>query len=452
MNTFQTLGAGAFTTRPLMDRGHTEGDLAMREDTSSSYESDSDEAMIGRRKRPTLMARIGKDDIMDHILQTFKGEAKYNATKIISYTSLICASVAIIAGVLLPTDSVTNCRRSFTGLAAVILAVESILLVDTLRDGAVVSVPDGKGRVHAETHFLAGALPEEIAPLRVLAFSGFIVGVFGSLFGIWLMNAHILTKVYMILGSIYITSAALSFQITKRDFLESDVWRETWANMGRQRRVQSTKIENAVRNIATVETRSQQTLKALFFFILATAFILTGYTLFNVNGAKHGHKGLLLGGMVFSCGAGWFLGKVLNRNTLDEYLSKIGHLKDRSPVYTIGITVFLFVAAVALSVIGIVLMKNDLVHILIFVVGILCMIDATLNLSKVINKEANVRILIKELEKRMPGIALLNFSEYEQAPDTGGYDYQGGTAGDFAYPPHSAMVEDPAYDPGKPGY
>merc|ERR1719331_132081 len=87
-------------------------------------------------------------------------------------------------------------------------------------------------------------------------------------------------------------------------------------------------------------------MKFMFMFVGAMAITITIYAIIDF-GVKEKGVGLISAGMVFSVASAWSMAQALNEESLQDDAHKVHQ----------GFTVFFFLGAVTLTVVGLVLMK-----------------------------------------------------------------------------------------------
>jgi len=361
----------------------------LRDDTSSDSEENGP-----RKRRLHGHKKKTRDQIFTSAVTELKGGGKinfaccsfyaYNVNYCMSITSFLCALTCNVLGIFTPWEEIKGTYRSFAVMAAVFMINQSFMFVKTIRDGETMSMKDHHGRVPPEFHFLQGAMPMELAPHRAVCFGCLSLSIVASLYGILVMDAKRYTQLFIALSSMYVLSASLNLGWTLRDRFEAAVWE----NEKVDRSIGSNKVELAVRNMVKVLSGMQGALKFMFAFVGASAIAIVVYAIIDF-GVKEEGIGLISAGMVFSVASAWSMAQALNEESLQDDAHKVHQ----------GFTVFFFVGAVTLTVVGLALMKIPKTQRVVLGLGVLVILDSTLNFAKVVYRVSHVKKIVKKIKK-----------------------------------------------------
>jgi len=291
-------------------------------------------------------------------------------------------------------DETSPCARSYTVMSMVMTLGQSYYLVQMMRDGAV--RPHAHGTLSPEVHFLAGNVPGTLATTRIASFGGFVLGLLGVLFAILFMQIGVDTKFYMFLSTLFVLTTALSLWVKWRDAFDATIWEDEIISTAVVRSVMSSRVEHALRNIHNGQTHTNYLLKGVYFISMVFCMIILAL-IFLWFSVQTKHVGLMFGLTAFMLALGWFFGKWINRSIADSYAQvKTGSNFDEyvAPCFVCCVTVAMVVVFVALDFHGI-HRKFTLC------VALLCLLNSCLNFSKVAHKQANIKLLMEALEKRL---------------------------------------------------
>jgi hypothetical protein len=210
------------------------------------------------------------------------------------------------------------------------------------------------------------------------------IAIFAVIYGIAVMDAKRYTQLFIALSSLYVLSASLNLGWTLRDRFEATIWE----NEKIDRSIGSNKVELATRNMVKMLSGMQGALKVMFAFVGAMAIAIEIYALIDF-GVKEKGVGLLSAGMVMSVASAWSMAQALNEESLQDDAHKAHQ----------AATVFFFLAAVVLTVVGLVEMEIPKTQRVVLGLGVLIILDATLNFAKVVYRVSHVKKITKKIKK-----------------------------------------------------
>lgn len=261
---------------------------------------------------------------------------------------------------------------------------QSFMFVKTLRDGEIVSMKDHHGRISPEFHFLQGGMPGELAPHRAVCIGCLLLSILAQAYGIAVMDAETYTQMFIALSSLYVLSSSLNLGWLLRDKFEAEVWNDE----ERGRNIGSNKVELAVRNMVKVLANMQSALKFMFVFCGGCAIAITIYSIIDF-GVKEKGVGLISAGMVFSVASAWSMAQAMNEEALQDSAHRMHQ----------AATVVFFAGAVALTVAGLVEMEIEFEKRVVLGLGVLIILDSTLNFAKLVYRTTKVKKLVKKISK-----------------------------------------------------
>jgi hypothetical protein len=355
----------------------TATNAAARDDTSSDSEENGP-----RKRRLHGKPKKTRKEIFD--LAVAELEQSGGVTFCMAITSFLLACSANIVGIFTPWDEIDGTYRSFAMMAGVFLINQSFMFVKTVRDGEITSMKDHHGRTSPEYHFLQGGLPGDVAPHRAVCFGCLMASIVAEAYGICVMDAKRHTQMFIGLSSLYVLSSSLNLGWILRDRFEAEVWKEEKVD----RFIGSNKVELAVRNMVKVLGNMQQAMKLMFMFIGAAAIAITTYAIIDF-GVKEKGVGLLISAMVFSCASAWSMAQALNEEALQDKAHRMHQCA----------TMVFFGLAVSLTVSGLVEMEIEWRKRIVLGLGVLIILDATLNFAKVVYRVTKVKKIVKKIKK-----------------------------------------------------
>jgi hypothetical protein len=349
----------------------------VRDDTSSDSEENGP-----RKRRLPGKGKKSRHELFHSAVQELKGGGNTNFC--FGVTAFIVAVAANVLGIFTPWDEIDATYRSFAIMAAVFMINQSFMFVKTIRDGEITSMKDGHGRISPEWHFLQGAMPEEVAPHRAVCFACLALSILAEAYGIMAMDAEKYTRIFISLSSLYVLSASLNLGWLLRDRFEAEVW----AGEAKDRSIGSNKVELAVRNMVKTLSGMAQAMKLMFGFVGCMAIAITIYAIIDF-GVKEKGVGLISAGMVFAVASAWSMAQAFN----EESMQDTGHRMHQAA------TVVFFLGAVILTVVGLVEMEIDKEKRVVLGLGVLIILDATLNFAKVVYRVSHVKKIVKKIKK-----------------------------------------------------
>lgn len=403
----------ALTTHDV-GRGYQDDD-GLHDETSDYHSTDSEEGVavgeytnrwyaLKRRSKRDLcedliqvvedkVSRCAKDNKGEYI-QVKKGDSKRDW--VINRGPMMMLSIAVILSVTgLFLDDTSACAVSYSIMSLVMTIGQSYYLVQIMRDCSV--KPHSHSDAMApEIHFLAGNVPESFAVTRIASTIGFVLGLLGVLFAVLFMDIRIDTKFYMMLSTLFVLTTGLAEWVRRRDAFDATIWRDEILSHHVQRSVMSSRVEHALRNIHNGQTHTSIMLKAIFFFtgVGCIVILLLMFLWFSVQTK---HVGLMFGLTAFMLGLGWFFGKWVNRSIADSYAKVKADTHFHSWVLPIFCTCVVAMVVVVFTVLDFEGFHRKFT----LLVALLCLLNACLNFSKVAHKQANIRLLLETLEKRL---------------------------------------------------
>jgi len=373
--------------------------VAMRDDTSSDSEDNGP-----RKRRLHGHKKKTRHQIFDSAVKELQQEGTMNYCMAI--TSFIVSCSCNIVGIFSPWEEINGTYRSFSLMAAVFMINQSFMFVKTVRDGEITSMKDGHGRIPPEFHFLQGGLPGDMAPHRAVCFGCLFLSMLAGAYGIAVMDAKRYTQMFIALSSLYVLSSSLNLGWLLRDRFDAEVWHAESVD----RNIGSNKVELAVRNMVKVLANMQSAMKLMFLFCGASAITITVYAIIDF-GVKEKGVGLLSAAMVFSCASAWSMAQALNEESLQDKAHKMHQ----------AATVVFFLLAVILTVVGLVEMEIEVEKRIVLGLGVLIILDATLNFAKVVYRVTKVKKIVKKIKKAFHlDINMEDFSQsmFDKALDT----------------------------------
>eukprot|EP00746_Dinoflagellata_sp_MGD_P010232 gnl/MRDRNA2_/MRDRNA2_121048_c0_seq1.p1 gnl/MRDRNA2_/MRDRNA2_121048_c0~~gnl/MRDRNA2_/MRDRNA2_121048_c0_seq1.p1 ORF type:complete len:481 (-),score=105.50 gnl/MRDRNA2_/MRDRNA2_121048_c0_seq1:607-1938(-) len=350
---------------------------ATRDDTSSDSEDNGP-----RKRRLHGHKKKTRKEIFQQAVKELDGEGTMNFCMAI--TSFILACAANVIGVFTPWEEIDGTYRSFCLMAAVFMINQSFMFVKTVRDGELTSMKDHHGRIPPEFHFLQGGMPGELAPHRAVCFGCLAFSVVAEAYGIAVMDAKRYTQMFIALSSLYVLSASLNLGWLLRDKFEAEVWKEEAVD----RFIGSNKVELALRNMMKVLANMQHAIKFMFLFIGACAITITVYAIIDF-GVKEKGVGLISAAMVFSCASAWSMAQALNEESLQDKAHRMHQCA----------TMVFFGLSVSLTVAGLIEMEIEWEKRIVLGLGVLIILDATLNFAKVVYRVSKVKKIFKKINK-----------------------------------------------------
>lgn len=350
---------------------------AVRDDTSSDSEMDGP-----RKRRMVHQKKKTRHDYFHYAVAELSQEHAY--TYCMSITSFICAIAAMCLGIFNPWESIDGTYRAFTLMSGVFMINQSFMFVKTLRDGEIVSMKDHHGRISPEFHFLQGGMPGELAPHRAVCIGCLLLSIVAQVYGIAVMDAETYTQMFIALSSLYVLSSSLNLGWLLRDKFEAEVWNDE----ERGRNIGSNKVELAVRNMVKVLANMQSAMKFMFVFVGGCAIAITIYAIIDF-GVKEKGVGLISAGMVFSVASAWSMAQAMNEEALQDSAHRMHQ----------AATVVFFAGAVALTVAGLVEMEIEFEKRVVLGLGVLIILDSTLNFAKLVYRTSKVKKLVKRISQ-----------------------------------------------------
>jgi hypothetical protein len=370
-----------FFTTTLMAGDDADGmipkDSAMRDDTSSDSEENGP-----RKRRLHGHKKKTRKEVFAMAVKELDGGGTFNFCMAI--TGFIIAIGCSIFGIFTPFEKIDGTYRSFAVMASVFMMNQSFLFVKTIRDGEVLSMKDHHGRVAPEYHFLQGALPYELAPHRAVCFGCLLLSICALAYGVAVMDAKRHTQLFLGLSFLYVLSSSLNLGWILRDKFEAEVWKAEEEG----RSIGSNKVECATRNMVKVLANMQSAMKLMFAFCGAMAVTITIYAIIDF-GVKEKGVGLISAGIVFSIGAAWSMAQALNEEGLQDDAQKVHR----------AATVVFFLLAAILTIVGLVEMEISLRKRIVIGLGVLIILDSTLNFAKVVYRISHVKKIVKKIKK-----------------------------------------------------
>lgn len=352
---------------------------AMRDDTSSDSEEN------GPRKRVRVTKKKSRKEIFNAAIKELQGGSSHHAwTYCMAITSFVLAIGASIFGIFTPWEEINGTYRCFSIMAQVFMVNQSFMFVKTVRDGEIISMKDAHGRIPAEYYFLQGGMPGDLAPHRAVCFGCLFLSILAEAYGIAIMDAQRYTQMFIGLSTLYVLSASLNLGWLLRDRFEAEVWE----GEEKGRSIGSNKVELAVKNIMKVLGNMQEAMKFMFFFIGVMAMTMTIYSIIDF-GVKEKGVGLISAGIVFSVASAWSMAQALTEEGMQDDALKMHR----------AATVLFFLLAVILTVVGICEMEIPRKERAVIGLGVLIILDATLNFARVVYRISHVKKLLKKVNK-----------------------------------------------------
>lgn len=361
-------------------------------------EFDMDDAM--ESKLHGLHARKKtRRELLQELLEELEG-AEVN--KFLGFASFCFASASVVFGVCSPLEHIEGCYRVFAALAALFLVNQSFFIVKTMREQDIQPFPDHRNRVIPDWFFLQGRYPSVDAKGKIIKDSNgnvekgsfvhsfhevvmwlsfpFALGAFG--YGLYFMDAHVATQMFLAQGVLYMWSSSLNYASMLRDKFEAKVWEGELEG----RHIGSKRVELAAKNVMNVLKYHQRQFQIIFFAIACASIVMVSLALAHWLSKKDKDKGIgLFTAAMFMCmSSSWNLARVLNNNRKLLELSVIGS----------------FVIAIVLSVVGLVVVQLGPKHKLVLALSLVILVDSTFNFAKVQHRLKTVNKLTKVVKRK----------------------------------------------------
>lgn len=398
-------GRAAFTTHDVKGDGYAHEEV--HDETSEEHSTDSEEGIADghyRNRWYSLKRRnkrqLCEDLIMvvgDHVSDGQTGVDGDSSRKFCSDNGpniMLITSIALTF-IGLGLDDLSGCSISYTIMSLVMCIFQSFYLIELMRDGAV--RPHIHGVPSPEVHFLAGNTPGQMASTRIASFAGFVVGLLGVLFAIFFMDMRLDTKFYMFVTTLFVLTTSLAKWIHDRDQFEAEIWHDEvlGADQDHGRSVLSSRAEHALRNLHNGQTHTNVMLKGIYFFSMVFCMVILAL-MYLWFATQTMHMGLVVGLTAFMLSLGWFFGKWVNRSVADSYAEVATKHFDALVMPCFAVCVIGTMVAVF------VFLDFDGFHRkFTLAVALLCLLNSVLNFSKAAHKQANLRLLLEVLEKRL---------------------------------------------------
>lgn len=303
--------------------------------------------------------------------------------KMLGMASFAFASAAVIFGIFNPLEHINGTYRVFAALAALFLLNQSFFIVKTIREQEIEPYKNLHGKIVPDWHFLQGRVEGTGMNFHTAVLYGsfpFALGCF--FFGLHCMDAHLTTKFFLGLSTLYMWSSSLNFAMMLRDKFEAKVWESEVEG----RHIGSKKVELAAKNVMNTLRYHQRGFQFVFFLIGVTGILAVVWVLVHWLSKEDEGKGIgLFTASMFMCiMASWNLARVLNAEHKVMELSVIVS----------------FTIAITLGVVGLFVVKFDMEHKIILVLAQAILIDSTFNFAKVQHRVKAVNKLVKVVQRK----------------------------------------------------
>lgn len=319
-------------------------------------------------------------EMFDELLELLEGS---DLNFLFAKAAFGLASCAVLFGVFSPLEHIEGAYRAFAAVAALFLLSQSFYAVKIVRDEEVGCRANGNNHYPPEMHFLRGALPIEknTESPRHWSFDKFMnhisalfaLGALGT--GIWFMDAHDTTKIFIVESILYMLSASLNLAMTLRDRFEKQVWEQEVEG----RHIASARVETAVTNVSNTLINHQRQIQVVFFFIAVAAIltIIFGLVFWMEEKDKDKGIGLFTAAMFMCIASSWNMGRVLHGD---------GGKLEWSVIAS-------FAIAITLAVVGLVEVDWNARHRIIHALAMIIIVDSVFNFAKVQMRLKNINSL-----------------------------------------------------------